>query len=295
MRYGLLTYSTTNLGDDIQSLAAEQFLPRTDVLVDRDRLDQCACVEPMALICNGWWTHRPAAWPPPARIRPLLISMHINHRAAARFTQPELREYYQRHGPVGCRDTHTLDMFLGNGIDAYFSGCLTLTFPRFEGPRGDQIVLADPLGTADRLNFAGKWWQSIPQTVRRSVLLVNHEVRADTPKPQRRTRAQWFLDLYSRARLVVTSRLHAALPCLALGTPVIFVETGYEPTRFGGLLDMLDCRRHGDVLAGRWDVDWFRSGSATAGDKFYALRQKLTDLVVGYFQSLSEECSACRQ
>ena len=35
--YGLLRYETSyNLGDEIQSIAAQQFLPRTDYLIDRD-------------------------------------------------------------------------------------------------------------------------------------------------------------------------------------------------------------------------------------------------------------------
>ena len=38
--------------------------------------------------------------------------------------------------------------------------------------------------------------------------------------------AEGLLRFYQGASLVVTSRLHAALPCLALGTPVLFVKEG---------------------------------------------------------------------
>ena len=34
--------------------------------------------------------------------------------------------------------------------------------------------------------------------------------------------AKKLLDKYSKAKLVITSRLHGALPCLALNTPFIF-------------------------------------------------------------------------
>ena len=44
----------------------------------------------------------------------------------------------------------------------------------------------------------------------------------------------------SQARLVFTSRSHVALPCLALGTPVVFVNAGYNSVnlsnRFEGLV-----------------------------------------------------------
>ena len=39
VRFGLLTYSTPNLGDYIQSLAARSFLPRIEARIDREALD----------------------------------------------------------------------------------------------------------------------------------------------------------------------------------------------------------------------------------------------------------------
>ena len=43
--------------------------------------------------------------------------------------------------------------------------------------------------------------------------------------------ARKLLELYARAKLVVTSRVHAALPCISFDTPVIFVDA--EPIDFG--------------------------------------------------------------
>ena len=40
MKFGLVVYpETQNLGDDIQSYAAMQFLPRVDYYLDRERLN----------------------------------------------------------------------------------------------------------------------------------------------------------------------------------------------------------------------------------------------------------------
>ncbi|WP_264821067.1 polysaccharide pyruvyl transferase family protein [Acinetobacter schindleri] len=33
-----------------------------------------------------------------------------------------------------------------------------------------------------------------------------------------------MLEKYSTAKLVITSRIHCALPCLAMGTPVIYIN-----------------------------------------------------------------------
>jgi hypothetical protein len=81
MKYALLVYSNSgNLGDEIQSIAARQFLPRVDVKIDRDRLSEFKAPdgEAVLLIMNCWFGHQPENWPPPSSIVPLLISMHIS-------------------------------------------------------------------------------------------------------------------------------------------------------------------------------------------------------------------------
>ena len=45
---------------------------------------------------------------------------------------------------------------------------------------------------------------------------------------------------YARAGLVVTRNIHCALPCLALGTPVVFVIPEFDPARFRGLVDFFN-------------------------------------------------------
>lgn len=39
---------------------------------------------------------------------------------------------------------------------------------------------------------------------------------------------------------MVTSRIHAALPCLAFGTPVIFIKPNRGVSRFDGLTDFFN-------------------------------------------------------
>jgi len=59
VKYGLLTYRTENIGDEIQSIAARQFLPRVDIYVERDSLNNVVSDEKIKLIMNGWFTHKP--------------------------------------------------------------------------------------------------------------------------------------------------------------------------------------------------------------------------------------------
>lgn len=59
--------------------------------------------------------------------------------------------------------------------------------------------------------------------------------------------ADELLNYYSECKLVVTSRIHAALPCLGIGTPTIFIDDysfnsndNPERGRFDGLLSMMN-------------------------------------------------------
>jgi len=55
--------------------------------------------------------------------------------------------------------------------------------------------------------------------------------------------AERYLKEYADARLVITSRIHCALPCLAMGVPVIFINAFDDPVdscRFGGILDLFN-------------------------------------------------------
>lgn len=52
--------------------------------------------------------------------------------------------------------------------------------------------------------------------------------------------ANSLLEKYAKAQLVITTRIHAALPCLALKTPVILINKNYDRNRFDGLYDLLN-------------------------------------------------------
>jgi hypothetical protein len=68
--------------------------------------------------------------------------------------------------------------------------------------------------------------------------------------------AHSLLKKYAEARAVVTSRLHCALPCLALGTPVLFIENASDSYRFDGLRDLLRRATADGILSGRCDFDF---------------------------------------
>ena len=54
-QFGLLRYSSVNIGDEIQSIAASRFLPRIDCLVQREKIKQFSSGIKTKLIMNAWW------------------------------------------------------------------------------------------------------------------------------------------------------------------------------------------------------------------------------------------------
>lgn len=151
MKFGLLTYeenkNTYNVGDYIQSLAAAQYLPRVDAYVNREKLADYRG-EKMKMILNGWFTHNTKNWIPSEDIEPLFISFHINNTASKNMLSPEGVAYLKKHEPIGCRDKFTVTLLQEKGIEAYFSGCLTLTLDSYKKDpqvKREGFYVVDPL------------------------------------------------------------------------------------------------------------------------------------------------------
>lgn len=273
MKYGLLTYDENknffNVGDNIQSLAAKQFLPKVDNYLNRERLADYHG-EKTLLIMNGWFTHNIHNWVPSDDILPIFVSFHMNNTAAPAMLSDKGIAYLKKHEPIGCRDQFTADILKEKGIDAYFTGCLTLTLDSYKVPdseRTDNIYIVDPLysypraektfyspkmtvksilnGEAFQLNKKHKHLKKfISKDLLDSAEFINQEPPSNTYSDEEKFKmAETLLNKYAKAKLVITSRIHCALPCLALGTPVIFVngfDSFVDSCRFDGILELFN-------------------------------------------------------
>jgi hypothetical protein len=79
MDIGLLhNKRTTNIGDDIQTYALENLLPRVDRMVDRENMntDECFDHQPTATPMAAWFMGKKWQWPPADCLRPLCGSVH---------------------------------------------------------------------------------------------------------------------------------------------------------------------------------------------------------------------------
>ena len=248
MKYGLLINKRNqNLGDDIQSYAESLFLPRVDVMIHRENLDVFKyddMTEPVAVIMGAWFMQRKFNWPPARQIIPLLVGYHHFERdkdwkKAKKYYAPIFRRHYngiggqwfKDYGPVGCRDNYTCKVFSRKGIPNYFSGCVTLTLPK-------QPRTADNGKYAVVVDVSKEVETSVRKRAPRSLEIrkTTHTVERipDATWEERKKRVEKQLILYQNARYVITTRLHVALPCLAMGVPVVLIEAkdANDPKRF---------------------------------------------------------------
>lgn len=285
-QFGLLTYEPRyghfNIGDYIQSLAARQFLPQVDATISREGLNRYQGGQSF-LIMNGWFMQQPQNWPPSDAISPLFVSFHINQSVAETMLSAESIAYLKSHQPIGCRDYYTRDLLLGHGVEAYFSGCLTLTLEKenFQ-PETDErpIVIGDLFADLD-YSLSGSlptrairlpkylWGKLLKAFYIRCLLpasIRKHSTRIKNYLPDKGyTDAQKFamaeaqLKVLASASLVITSRIHMALPSLAFGTPVVFVNRGFDKSRFGGILELfqvVEATRFSQIRNAKKQVNW---------------------------------------
>ncbi len=306
MKHGLMYYLSKggvykNIGDYIQSLAAEQFIHGMENLVEREHLHEYQG-EKLKMILNGWFMHQPENFPPSSDIEPLFVSFHINPKQAEALLRPETVEYLKKYAPIGCRDQNTVELLKEKGVDAYFSGCLTLTLgetyqsteklrrkgngraclvdPYIPRPRGMKRCLdflfyavkhpvkigkiyrnmkrsnwkkADRIGSLKLLLYAVSFYRVYSKLFTDDVLLegeyINHSPLESSFKSEKEKfdYADYLLKKYAASPLVITSRIHCALPCTAMGARVCFVNnskvdavTALNGGRLEGLVDFFN-------------------------------------------------------
>ena len=182
---------TTNIGDAIQTVAMARLLGGTCAGVYRDSPIPDLYLD-VPFVVSGW-----LGWGSPVDGGNCIFAgVHLGHR------EPDYVRWIRESGrPVGTRDEYTKRLLACNNVSSEAIGCATLTFPRYTGPRRGRLsVDVEPVeGTQletsviPNLSWADQWGLALHR-----------------------------LDQLRKAEIVYTRRLHAILPCLAFGTPVVF-------------------------------------------------------------------------
>jgi len=272
LKFAAFTFTTPNLGDDIQSLAALLFAGRLDALVPRDALGAVALAERHACVFNCWFLNGRDYRRPSASILPLLHGVAITRPDVL---QSPWKDFLIDNGPVGARDFRTLELLEANGVKAYWSGCLTTFmgehFKRPSERRGELFVDIDE--ETERKFVPSE----IGARAKRLSNFLPPSVAADPF--QRLIAAFEMVTELAKARLVVTRRLHAALPCVGMGTPVLVLpdpQISMARWRFSGCESFLPIRYKDEVATGI-DFDWCDPAPAKPPKELAQARDKLVN------------------
>ncbi|MCY4162223.1 MAG: polysaccharide pyruvyl transferase family protein [Flavobacteriaceae bacterium] len=257
-----------NLGDWIQSLIITYVWHQEFMECDREQLDGYRGSK-VKLICNGWFLENPQKWPPSNDITPLFISFHITPKAIKELTKPESIAYFKKFEPIGCRDFHTRDLLHQYGVKSYFSGCITLAYEKqffkLENVPSSGIVVASALDrlkptihprknaisfVLEVMKLPLKFWKyqwavkRLNQKLKKidkpiiklSQIISIKRLKTENPKQL----AMDYLKKIAHAELVITSRIHTALPAVAMNIPVLFLDDGLTHINHKSRLEGLD-------------------------------------------------------
>lgn len=213
-----------NLGDIIQGLAAKQFLPNEAKPVNREKLNLLPS-EPSLLIANGWYQHEFDNFPPPSEVIPFYISVHI---AKSDFIKIKtIRAHFKKNAPIGCRDSKTLWLMRGFGIPAYYSSCLTLTFisSNFKLENKSEVIWVDNIDHPIPIKIEQKLNELLPNGFSK----ISHDplsrfLKFETYVEDNTELTFSLFKRYEEAKLVLTTKIHCALPCIGMGVPVILIH-----------------------------------------------------------------------
>jgi len=264
-RFGILGYDgrvaethVGNSGDEMQGFSGLQFLPYLVDFVDRDfGLPETPA---QYMFANAWWGYR-SAFPPPPSLNAAWFSVHISS-GFRKTTVPRNIRYFRRYasevGPIGARDAPTLAFLQDSGLPTYLSSCFTQML-RPSGNRykessneRDLIMLVDVDTSLLPPNVVARSKQFYAD--------VNETIMFD--RQARLEHAHGLHHLYStEAKVVITSRIHSALPASVNGVPVIFVERseanlpGGRGGRTKGISDLFHTYHPEDSKEWTFDLD----------------------------------------
>ncbi|WAC60331.1 capsular polysaccharide synthesis protein [Brevundimonas sp. SL130] len=275
-----LKVGTENLGDHIQIIAGARILARAGLAPSKwvDRDDEIADVPtagPGGILLNGWFKTNPEQWPPHVGYVPIYLGFHIRLFQSPSLIAPQAIANYKTHGPVGCRDRYTLSLLQSHGVEAFLSHCMSITYPR---------RLPDP--EAQREVFVVSRDQRLCDYIPDDLgpyTFINH-YSGDRDFWANMVRSRALLDTYrTRARLIVTTLLHCALPAIAMGIPVIVfyplndgATHDSDSQRFSSLADIV---RIYDLTEARL-IDWCGASPDVGGlklalmDHFFSMAKR---------------------
>lgn len=246
MKYGIVSYEkkylrlngneTQNMGDWFQTIAMENLYKEWGVqdYIYISRNDaKTYDGEYVILPFNGYNTfinkisYKTNTFPLSPKIVPVFFSMHLHDTKIP----DEIKSQFYQFSPIGCRDEETMINLRNHGIMSYLSGCVTVLFPkRSQSIHQKKVILVDapkeletyiPEALKNNIEYQTQLYK-ISRTSGNPYMTREESIASYQ-------RAKELLAYYrDNAALIITSRLHTAASCMAMGIPVILAKKDFD-------------------------------------------------------------------
>ena len=187
-----------------------------------------------------------------SKIHPVYLGVHLPRQLAR-----EEFDYFISNAPIGCRDEYTYNLLKpefekrNKQNELYLQGCITATLPtRSEGKYNCVYLIDIPEFIEDM----------IPSEITCCAIRMSHLLYSnlkDIYTEQGFACAEEYtknrLEIYrDTARLVITSRMHCAVPCIAMGIPVVFIVPVMS-SRFSWLEKLIPIYTYDEIDKVNWN------------------------------------------
>lgn len=259
-KIGLLcTRQSLNLGDQIQIAVIKKVLHRLgksiDYYVERDthniydlRGNQIINYvgPPIRVVYAGWFDGNVANPNIPDYIKPIFVGIHMvdepsnDLRWLERFRRPfeswadpARIEYYNQTGMIGCRENKTFERLFVKGFREIYvnhSTTLALRDLTVRVPDGERrgILAVDADMNVLQANFPGWTFSRNINDMdnEKTIILLTHltDISLMERCQIKQRLAEDLIELYRKAKLVITNRTQAVLASIAMNTPTMFVS-----------------------------------------------------------------------
>lgn len=209
-------FQTVRIEEIISEMMSEGTLPLQEIIkidfFDIDKYEGDALLVPVSFVLTNLIS---------SKITPVFLGLSYK---CEELTNDEI-DYLKRNEPIGCRDERTMFTCKKYGIESYRGGCVVLTYPRRRYyATQTKVLFVD----------AQKYIKDvIPQKLLENYEFISHEgIFTDDFLKDFEGGIYGYADYIKKkyeeeARLIVTSRFHAAVIALAMGIPVIFTTENY--------------------------------------------------------------------
>ncbi len=191
-------------------------MPFADRILNRDQIKHETGAGNTTVVMNAWYGEN-VEWPPPRNIHPLMFSMHFENNAYGNILKDAT--YLLNLAPIGTRDLGTLRM-------------LMLKNPSGRYNKNSTVIYQTDVQFNKSL---------LPNDIQKQIEPLTHLYRLKNQVSFFKKSHEILLN-YSKAKVVITQRIYCALPCVAMGIPVVYINQqvliGGSQSGTDGLLDL---------------------------------------------------------